>query len=189
MNTRAELTAKAYKKTLFSLSNFNMLNPSKALQFLPIYSDQNNMKNLQYVITFVLLLSISSCSRQYKIAKIVVGTTSIETALNLLDEPDVAEKSSFGQDPSHETFIWSDVSLQVKKSTVTAIYRTPASHEKTLQFWKQYYKNDQTNFNKVVLNNKSQESLWKFNIPSKGINVIYNENIDEVTRVIYYEVQ
>ncbi len=137
--------------------------------------------------SFLLLLSISACSRQYKIAKIIPGNTSIQSALTLLDEPEVAEKSSLNS--NFETFIWRDVSLHVHNSIVKTIHREPASHEKTIQFWKQEHKKIHTSFDKVSNQVNGQESLWKFNIPSKGINVIYNENLDQVTRVIYYEVQ
>jgi hypothetical protein len=72
---------------------------------------------------------------------------------------------------------------------VTAIHRKPANHEVYLQFWKQHYQQEQTSFTQVKSEVNAQENLWQLNIPSKGINVIYDENSDRVTRVIYYAVE
>jgi len=138
------------------------------------------------LLFIILLLSFFGCSRQYHIAKIIPGNTTLEEALNHLDDPQLARTSQF--DSSTHYYVWEDVSLQIKNKVVHSIHRTPASHEKHLQFWKQYYKNQDTRFSQIP-STSPDERLWQFDIPSKGINVIYDENNDQVTRVIFYAVE
>jgi hypothetical protein len=145
------------------------------------------MKMLKLALAVTLLSSFMSCSRQFKIARVVPGQTYIDTALNILDEPDdLAESSSIS--PSHQLYIWPDVTLQVdREEVVTAVHRKPASHEKTLQFWQQHYQENETSLKKIVPKHKTQDSIWVFDVPEHGMSAVYNENIDQVTKVILYE--
>lgn len=144
------------------------------------------MKVLKLAFAITFLLSFISCSRQFQVARVVPGQTYADEALDLLDEPDVAEQSTIKA--GNTIYIWRDVTLQINsQEVVTAVHRKPASHEKTLQFWKQQYQNDYTKFTKVKALGQTQESLWQFDIPQKGMSAIYDENIDEVTKVILYE--
>ena len=143
------------------------------------------MKKLNLFIIMTLIFTFTSCSRNFKVARINPGTTYIDEAIGILDEPEIRD-SSFASKGS-TLYIWQDVSLQVnREEIVTAIHRSPANHEKSLQFWKQHYKEINTQFNKV---SNGQSNLWQFNIPQKGINVIYDERADIVTKVILYEVK
>lgn len=135
------------------------------------------------VVTLILIL-LTGCSRSFHVGRIKPGKSSIEDAIKRLNEPLVVKKSTF--DPETEIFAWEDLTIQAKNDTVTAVHRKPASHEKYLQFWQQHYKDEQTIFGPINAGGL-KESLWQFNIPHRGINVIYNENNDEVVRVIYYE--
>ena len=151
-----------------------------------MFSDKDNMKVLKLAFAITFLLSFIGCSRQFQIARVVPGHTYVDEALNLLDEPDIAEQSTISR--SHAVYVWRDVTLQINsQEVVTAVHRKPASHEKTLQFWKQYYQNENTDFKRVQSLSKSQESLWLFDIPHRGMSAVYDENIDEVTKVILYE--
>lgn len=144
------------------------------------------MKVLKLAFTILFLLSFIGCSRRFQIARVVPGQTYSDEALDLLDEPDIAEQSSINR--SYAIYVWQDVTLQInQQDVVTAVHRKPAGHEKTLQFWKQYYQNENTEFKKVRPLGQTQESLWQFNIPHRGMTAIYDENIDEVTKVILYE--
>lgn len=137
--------------------------------------------------TIVLLLSLSfaSCSRQFQIAKITPGQTDLHTAVDVLDEPLTARRSTLSH--GSEVYAWEDVTVQVEENMVKAVHRRPAGHEKTLQFWRQYFKDSHTIFGKVQDPNGASEALWQLNIPSKGINVVYDERSDQVVRVIKYE--
>lgn len=144
------------------------------------------MKVLKVALTLTFLLSFIGCSRQFKIARVIPGQTYVDEALDLLDEPDIAETSSINS--SHQVYIWQDVTLQInREEIVSAIHREPANHEKSLQFWRQHYQNENTSFEQVHSLSRTQASLWQFNIAHKGITAIYDENIDEVTKVILYE--
>jgi hypothetical protein len=150
------------------------------------FTEESNMKVIKIALAVTFLFSISSCSRQFKIARVVPGETYIDQAVDILDEPDIAEKSSVS--PRHMVYIWQDVTLQVDQNEIiTAVHRKPANHEGSLQFWKQHYQDNQTSFNNINSQGNSQESLWQFSIPSKGMSVIYNENNDKVVKVILYE--
>lgn len=144
------------------------------------------MKMLKMALAVTFLVSFIGCSRQFKIARVVPGETYVDTAMYILDEPILAETSSINR--SHQIYIWEDVTLQVNsREVVTAIHRIPASHEKTLQFWKQHYQEEATSFKKVIPNTKSQDAIWVFDIPHRGMSAVYDENIDQVTKVILYE--
>lgn len=144
------------------------------------------MKVLRIAFALTFLFTFFGCSRQFKIARVVPGETYIDQAVNILDEPDIAERSSLSS--RHAVYIWRDVTLQVdNREIVTAIHRKPAKHEETLQFWKQHYKDFNTSFSSITLKGNSQESLWQFDIPQKSVSVIYNQNNDKVVKVILYE--
>ena len=144
------------------------------------------MKVLKLAFAVVFLISFTCCSRQFKVARIKPGLTYIDEALNILSDPDLAENSTINT--THQVYVWSDVTLQVdNQEIVTAVHRKPASHEKTLQFWKHFYQNDNTSFQKMKSRHKTQESLWVFDVPHRGMSAVYDENIDEVTTVILYE--
>jgi hypothetical protein len=141
------------------------------------------MKKLNIVFIMTFIFTFTSCSRQFKVSRIQPGSTYIADAIDLLDEPDVTDNSLAHTGTT--LFIWKDISLQVdKEDRVQAVHRSPAAHEKSLQFWKHEYKELNTQFNKISTN-----ELWQFNIPSRGINIIYDEKSDIVTKVILYEVK
>jgi nicotinamidase-related amidase len=144
------------------------------------------MKVLKLALAITFLMSFFSCSRQFKIARIQPGQTYTDQAVKLLDEPDVAERSAIN--PNFQVYIWQDVSLQINnEEIVTAIHRKPNKHEKTLQFWKQHYQDQETNFRRISSLERSEQLLWQFDIPKEGMSAIYDETIDEVTKVILYE--
>lgn len=144
------------------------------------------MKVLKVALAVTFLFTIFGCSRQFKIARVVAGQTYIDKAVDILDEPDIAEKSSLSS--NHMVYIWRDVTLQVNnEEMITAVHRKPAAHEESLQFWKQHYQDSKTSFSSITPQRNSQESLWQFSIPEKGMSVIYNENNDKVVKVILYE--
>lgn len=146
-----------------------------------------SMKVLFFTLQILLLLTLSSCSRQFKIAKVVPGQTHVDDALHLLDEPIYAEVSSLNK--RAEIYIWEDVSVQVSEEMVTAVHRKPAGHEETLQFWHQYYKDDSKTFKKVSNSFDTGEVLWQMNLPNYGLSVVYDERNDKVIKVVKYEIR
>ena len=145
------------------------------------------MKMTKALVTFTFIFTLIGCTRQFQIARVVPGKTTTLQVIRYLDEPRMFNKSSFNQ--AEEVLIWDDVVVQMRDDLVTSVHRQPASHEKSLQFWRQEYKNDKQNFNKVSSRFASTEHIWQLDFPSKGVNVVYDETKDEVIKVVYYYVE
>ena len=145
------------------------------------------MKITKVVVIFTILLISTSCARRFNVARIVPGVTSTNQVIKYLNEPQYFDKSSFNG--REEVLIWDDVTVQTDDDTVTAVHRMPASHETSLQFWRQHYKKSTQNFSKVSSRIDSGEHIWQLNLPQHGINVVYDENLDQVIKVIYYYVE
>jgi len=127
---------------------------------------------LFFIITFAL--TFSSCSREINLSQISPGDTNISEALELLKKP-VFKSDSL--------YVWNDISLQIDSNeVVAAIHRSPASHEKSVGFWKRQYKEIKKTSKKVV---NASTNLWELTIPSKGINIIFDKKSREVSKVIF----
>jgi hypothetical protein len=157
------------------------------LKFIPLISDQLPMKITKVVVIFTILLISTSCARRFNIARVTPGLTSTSQAIKYLSEPQYFDHSAFNS--REEILIWDDVTLQTNDDVVTAVHRTPASHESSLQFWRQHYKQSTQNFSKVNNRFESGEHIWQLNLPQHGINVVYDESLDKVVKVIYYYVE
>ena len=150
------------------------------------------MKVAKSFILITFIFTFFGCSRQFQIARVVPGKTEIHDLRQYLGVPEVlTDQNSSTFNPNEEILVWKDVLVQVHKdeNTVTAIHRQPASHEKSLQFWRQHYKNNVQNFSKVKSRFYSAEHMWQLDLPQLGINVVYDETKDEVVKVVYYEVE
>lgn len=142
------------------------------------------MKTLGLNLLFIpLLLTIAACSRQYKVSSITPGKTTVDQALKILNEPISVKKSSINEEMGL-IYKWEDVSLQVKDKVVKAIHRGPATHEKDLQFWRQKYQGVES---KLTQLQSPGEGLLRMNIPSAGLNILYNQRNDQVVTVTEYE--
>ncbi len=139
--------------------------------------------SIRSLLIIPLMLTITACSRQYKVSTITPGKTTVDQAIKILEAPISVKKSTLSEDAGL-LYKWEDVSLQVKDNVVKALHRTPAAHEKSLQFWRQKYQ--QPN-NKLERLNSPGESLFRLNIPSVGLNILYNERNDQVVTVSEYE--
>ena len=127
---------------------------------------------LFFIITFAL--TFSSCSREINLSQISPGDTNISEALELLKKP-VFKSDSL--------YVWNDISLQIDSNeVVAAIHRSPASHEKSVGFWKRQYKEIKKTSKKVV---NASTNLWELTIPSTGINIIFDKKSREVSKVIF----
>lgn len=137
------------------------------------------MSKVIILVMIVALFSIFGRDRQYKIGKIVPGKTNIKSAISLLGTPIESKPSSFDKESTF--YKWKEVSLVVSNDIVTSLHRAPASHETYLQFWRQHFKDYSSEFKRV-----NNDSLWQLTITDKNLSVIYDENSDQVTKVIYY---
>jgi len=150
------------------------------------------MKMAKNFVLFTFILTFFGCTRQFQIARIVPGKTEIHDVKEYLGVPEIMnDQISSSFNPNEEVMMWKDVLVQIQKdeNTVSAVHRMPASHEKSLQFWRQHYKNSVQNFSKVNSRFYSAEHMWQLDLPQLGINVVYDEAKDEVVKVVYYEVE
>tara|TARA_Y100000768_G_C23991267_1_gene693518 strand:+ start:11380 stop:11751 length:372 start_codon:yes stop_codon:yes gene_type:complete len=123
---------------------------------------------------------------------VVPGKTDINQVRQYLGEPNITpELASSSFNPHEEILIWEDVLVQLNKNEniVTAIHRQPASHEKSLQFWRQHFKGKVQKFQKVQTKFYAAEHIWQLDLPNLGVNVVYDESKDEVIKVVYYAVE
>lgn len=137
------------------------------------------MEKLRLMALIVTVFSLFGCDRQYKIGKIIPGHTNIKTAIQLLNSPIESKESTFKKEATF--YKWKDINLVVENEIVTSVHRRPSSHEQYLQFWRQHYKEHNS-----ILKKLDSQNLWQFTIENKNISVIYDENSDRVTKVIYY---
>jgi hypothetical protein len=138
-----------------------------------------------FLILILLFILGTSCSRERKVSRIIPGHTTINEALEWLDEPINVQTSGFAT--NEEVFIWKDLTIQVDRKIVKAVHRIPASHEKSLQYWRHEFKNEVSDLKKI--DSQKGEELYQLKFPYKGIDVVYNSKADEVIKVVYYEVE
>ena len=147
------------------------------------------MPKTYWASALLLSLSLTGCSRQFQLSQVEPGQTDVFTAVKILGDPeksDVATEAGNGQ--SSKLYSWGDITLQARNDIIRAIHRSPAEHERSLQFWRQRYKDKASSLKKLDGESNTGEELWQFNIPSKGISIIYDERSDHVLRVVRYEI-
>ncbi len=145
-------------------------------QVISTGSDKGNMKyfKLLFIITFAL--TFSSCSREINLSRISPGDTKISEAIELLKKPVFK---------SDKLYVWKDISLQIDSNEVVrSIHRSPASHEKSVDFWESQYREIKKESRKVT---NAGVNLWELTIPSKGINIIFDKKSHEVSKIIFSE--
>lgn len=140
------------------------------------------MKSLSTLCIIIFTLSFFSCSRQFSIAKIKPGYTDLDRVEKLLGQPRYYNISSFNN--TEEILQWDDLTIQAKNSIVTAIHRSPASHEKSFQFWRHHYKDTPH-----TIKESDYKTKVIMDIPSKGQSIIYNKDKNQVEKVILYYVE
>ena len=144
-----------------------------------------SMKTSKILISSILLLHLIGCSRQFHVAKLIPGRSSIDDAIDRLGEPTEASIDN----PSYQKLLWRDITVQAREDIITVVQRKPASYEEKLQFWRQHYKGSPQSFSKVENTAQAGEHLWQLNLPNEHINIIYDESRDLVTKVMYYDVR
>ncbi len=78
---------------------------------------------------------------------------------------------------------------QVEDGKETAHYRKPTGQEIILQYWRQKYLGVPLFYEPVAGSGSSDGHVipnYQLRIPSKGVTVIYDTQIDRVTEVIEY---
>ncbi len=151
------------------------------LKNISINSEQNDMTYQNRVTFIIFLLLFISCSRDNSGSQLKPGLTTLNSLFENHDEPlNVIPASR----PDQEIFVYENMSVQVDDQMVRAVYRNPASNEKNLQFWRHKYRTLEPSFKPVA---RTDEQFWQLKYNQQGINIIYNSQLDEVVRIIEYE--
>lgn len=108
------------------------------------------------------------------------GSTSLHEALKILEDPQRVIDSD--NQPGAQIFHWEEYSIQIEGKMVTAIFRNPGTNETSLLYWRHAFRQEPTQLKKI-----KETTNWQFTVPEKGLAVIYDEELDQVTKVVRYE--
>lgn len=135
---------------------------------------------MKYYIGFLLTLA-AGCHHEIKGLKdIHPGATSLHEALQILEDP--THITRVQDKPSSQIFHWQEFSLQIEDKIIQAVVRTPDEIEKSFLYWRHSYRDRPTKIIQISDTEKIQ-----FLIPSEGLAIIYDGQLDEVTKVVRYE--
>ncbi len=131
-------------------------------------------------VTILLLFTAVSCADQVKI--IDYGKTSKRELQAELGEPTKVENPV----AKVEVLTYeNDQKYQVQDEVVTAGFRKPTEEEKSLIYWRHLLRDCQTTF--VELSKPKDSHLQaekQLSCSELGVSVIYDPNVDQVTRVV-----
>lgn len=108
------------------------------------------------------------------------GSTSLQEALKILEDPE--RVTNVETQPGTQIFHWEEYSLQVEQKVVSAVFREPTANETSFLYWRHAYRQTPSELKKI-----KESSIWQFTVPQAGIAVIYDEELDQVTKVVRYE--
>lgn len=108
------------------------------------------------------------------------GATTLNEALQILENP--LRVTSVHDRPSAQIYHWEEFSLQSENKLVTAVFRPPTGEEKSFLYWRHAYRTVPHDLKKLA-----DQNLWQLTVPTEGLAVIYDEDLDQVTKVVRYE--
>lgn len=73
---------------------------------------------------------------------------------------------------------------QVSNDVVIAGFREPSSEEKSLLYWRHQFKDCPTTFKEMQKPDNHLHALKELTCAKLGLSVVYDPNIDQVTRVV-----
>ncbi len=102
-----------------------------------------------------------------------------------LGQPVVQGASPLGSGAELRTY--SQCEYQLEKDVVTAKYCKPDEGQRTLQYWKQLWREDSTSYKELSGQSKVHgPDKYILDAPSRGMSVVYDARIDRVVTVIEY---
>ncbi len=122
-----------------------------------------------------------SCQKEITgLREIKPGSTSMHEALQILEDPNHITR--LNSEKETQIFHWQEFDLQIEDKIVQAIVRKPNSLEKDFLYWRHSYRETPTKLQKI-----NDDESYQLLIPSEGLAIIYDGQIDEVTKVVRYE--
>ena len=73
---------------------------------------------------------------------------------------------------------------QISRDVVVAGFRDPSSEERSLLYWRHQWKDCATSFTDLAAPESHLRPEKELKCPASGLSVIYDPNIDQVTRVV-----
>lgn len=143
------------------------------------------MKNI--IFYYLISILVAACGDKVKQDVIQIKKSTINDLKSALGQPkriDVDPK-----DNSKKIHVYSEENkYQTENDVVTAKYRAPEGEEKKLLYWKHFCKDHHFKLNSIPKKEKDH-SLEKLegNCKEKGITIIYDQDLDQVSRVVEYE--
>ncbi len=123
----------------------------------------------------------SSCQNEIKgLREIKPGATSMHEALQILEDPNHITR--LHAENETQIFHWQEFDLQIENKIIQAVVRKPNSMEKDFLYWRHSYRETPTQLLKI-----NENESYQFLIPSEGLAIIYDGQLDEVTKVVRYE--
>lgn len=131
-------------------------------------------------LSFLLLLTAVSCAEQVR--SVQFGKTSKRELQAQMGEPIKVENPL----PQVEVLSFEgDSKYQIQDDIVTAGFRNPNEEEKSLLYWRHAFRDCQTTFTELSKPKDSHLHAEKqLSCIELGLSVIYDPNVDQVTRVV-----
>lgn len=108
------------------------------------------------------------------------GSTSLHEAFKILEDPQRVTDNE--TQPGTQIFHWEEYSLQIENKVVAAVFRNPTENETSFLYWRHAFRQSPTQLKKI-----QDSGQWQLTVPQAGIAVIYDEELDQVTKVVRYE--
>lgn len=131
------------------------------------------------IILFIPLLSLVACGAKKE--GIRYGETTKAALISEEGEPQSIETPR----PSVEILQYEgEQKYQVQNDLVVAGFRNPLKEEKALLYWRHKFKDCKTEFTELTETKTHLKPEKQLRCASLGINVIYDPNTDQVTRIV-----
>ena len=127
----------------------------------------------------MLLILAMACGE--KSTPVKYGLMTKAALISEKGEPQSVEKPT----TTAEVLIYPDnQKYQVSKDVVVAGFRDPSSEEKSLLYWRHQFKDCSTSFKEMQKPDNHMHALKELSCAKLGLSVVYDPNIDQVTRVV-----
>ncbi len=131
------------------------------------------------ILIFISLLTLAACGAKKE--GIRYGETTKAALVSEVGEPISVESPR----PSVEILKYDgDQKYQVQSDLVVAGFRNPQSEEKALLYWRHKFKDCKTEFTELAETKTHLKAEKQLRCASLGLSVIYDPNIDQVTRIV-----
>lgn len=128
--------------------------------------------------SLMLIFAIACGERS---TRIKYGSTSRAALVSLKGEPQSIEKPI----SNAEVLIYADdEKYQISQDVVVAGFRNPSNDERSLLYWRHQFKDCSTSFKEMQKPDTHLHALKELTCAKSGLSVIYDPNVDRVTRVV-----